>query len=148
MLTPGLNFYIPFVDRIEKKLSLKEQSIDIHEQPAITKDNVVVHLDGVLFFKIKDPYQAHYAIEDYQTSLRLLAMTTMRAEVGKIKLDSLFESRNELNQATAKSLEAAISDWGIHCERYEVLKIEPPFEIKKSMQLEAEAERLKRKDII
>jgi regulator of protease activity HflC (stomatin/prohibitin superfamily) len=147
-LEPGLNFYIPFVDRIEKRLTLKEQSIDIHEQAAITKDNVVVHLDGVLFFKINDPYKANYSIDDYMTSLRLLAMTTMRSEVGKITLDSLFQSRSELNEATAKALEKAASGWGIHCERYEVLKIEPPYEIKKSMQYEAEAERLKRKDII
>ena len=75
-------------------------------------------------------------------------MTTMRSEVGKMRLDSLFQSRSELNEATANALELAVSGWGIHCERYEVLKIEPPYEIKKSMQYEAEAERLKRKDII
>jgi len=75
-------------------------------------------------------------------------MTTMRSEVGKIKLDALFQSRSELNESTAMALENSVAGWGIHCERYEVLKIEPPYEIKKSMQYEAEAERLKRKDII
>jgi len=94
-LLPGLNFYIPFIDRVEKKLSLKDQSIEIHEQAAITKDNVMVYLDGVIFFRIDDSYAAHYSIDDYETSLRLLAMTTMRSEVGKIRLDTLFQSREQ-----------------------------------------------------
>ena len=147
-LEPGISFLIPFFETVAYKISLREEAINIEKQTAITKDNVSVNMDGVLFVKVYDPYKASYSVERPLEAVRLLANTVMRSEVGKLRLDRLFQERAELNKAIVRNVTAASEVWGINCLRYEILNIEPPEEIKKSMQYEAEAERLKRRDIL
>jgi regulator of protease activity HflC (stomatin/prohibitin superfamily) len=101
---------------------------------AITKDNVTVYIGGILFVKINDPYKASYKVENPLQSVKTLAMTVMRSEIGKMKLDKLFQERNELNRAINEGVNLATDVWGLQCLRYEILNIDPPAEIKKSMQ--------------
>ncbi len=107
-----------------------------------------VSLDGTLFLKIDDPVKASYDIEDPQNSLKLLAQTIMRSEIGKLNLDELFQERNKLNMAIYNGVSQAAGSWGIRCLRYEILNIDPPESVKKSMQSVVEAERTKRREII
>lgn len=150
ILQPGLHFFIPFIDRIAHRHSIKELMIHIRQkdQTAITKDNVHLTITGALFICINDPYKASYSVNNYEEATRLMALTIMRSEIGKMNLDTLFQERATLNERIKVGMEKSIADWGIDCLRYELLKIEPPEEIKRSMQLQAEAERLKRRDII
>ncbi|KAL4497002.1 hypothetical protein ABPG72_002158 [Tetrahymena utriculariae] len=147
-LNPGLHFLIPVMDRISYNMSLKEESITVENQQAITKDNVTVLIGGTLFIRIDDPYKASYNIEKPLESVKLLALTVLRSEIGKIKLDKLFKERQELNKAVNQAVNKAANIWGINCLRYEILQIDPPNEIKQSMQYEAEAERLKRREVV
>jgi len=147
-LDPGFNWLVPFFDNVSYKHSTKEEAIKIEKQTAITQDNVSLNIDGVLFVKILDPFKASYQVEEPLQSVRLLATTLMRSEIGKLKLDKLFQEREELNKAINHGVNSAAEIWGISCLRYEILNIDPPEDIKKSMQSEAEAERLKRKDIL
>lgn len=147
-LQPGFNWLTPFFDKVAYKHSLKEEAVKIEKQTAITQDNVSLNIDGVLFFRVFDPLKASYQVENPLESVKLLALTLMRSEIGKLKLDKLFQEREELNKAINQGVNSAAEIWGIQCMRYEILNIEPPEDIKKSMQSEAEAERLKRKDIL
>jgi len=147
-LEPGFNWLVPFLDKVAYKQSLKEEAIKIEKQTAITQDNVFLNIDGVLFIKIFDPIKASYEVENPLEAVRLLALTLMRSEIGKLKLDKLFQERVELNKAINQGVNMAAEIWGISCLRYEILNIDPPDDIKRSMQSEAEAERLKRKDIL
>lgn len=147
-LEPGFHFLIPFVDNVQYSINFKEQAIHVKDQRAITRDNVALTLDGVVFFRIEDEQKASYSIGNYSEALKLLAMTSMRSELGKIELNNVFSSRKELNQKILHSLAETTHTWGISCDRYEILKIEPPREVRQSMQLQAEAERIRRKDII
>jgi regulator of protease activity HflC (stomatin/prohibitin superfamily) len=147
-LKPGVNFKIPFVDKIAYRHNLKEQIISIERQTAITRDNVKINIDGVLYFKINDPYKASYAVKDPIGAMSLLAQTSMRSEIGKLELDSTFEERESLNQMIKKSLNEASDKWGIDCMRYEIKDIQPPDRIKRSMEMQAESERMKRSRIL
>ena len=147
-LDPGFNWLVPFFDKVSYKQSLKEEAIKIEKQTAITQDNVFLNIDGVLFIKIFDPVKASYQVENPLEAVKLLALTLMRSEIGKLKLDKLFQERVELNKAINQGVNSAAEIWGISCLRYEILNIDPPEDIKRSMQSEAEAERLKRKDIL
>ena len=147
-LEPGLNWLVPFLDNVSYRHSLKEEAIKIERQTAITQDNVSINMDGVLFIRIFDPLKASYQVEQPLEAARFLAVTLMRSEVGKLKLDRLFQEREELNKAINEGVNSAAEPWGISCLRYEILNIDPPEDIKKSMQAEAEAERLKRRDIL
>jgi regulator of protease activity HflC (stomatin/prohibitin superfamily) len=147
-VSSGLHFKIPFCDSVAYEYSLKEQVFHIDSQTAITKDNVKIKIDGVLYCKITDSYKASYNISDPIFALSLLAQTSMRSLIGKIDLDVTFKERNTLNAHIQEALDKASEKWGITCLRYEIKDIKPPEEIKRSMELQAEHERLKRSEIL
>jgi regulator of protease activity HflC (stomatin/prohibitin superfamily) len=144
----GLNFIMPFIDRISADRSLKEQAADIQEQSAITKDNISLMVDGVLYFRVMDPYKATYGVEDYVFAVTQLAQTTMRSELGKMELDKTFEERDILNTKIVTSINQAAGPWGIQVMRYEIKDIIPPGSIMEAMEAQMKAERVKRAQIL
>jgi regulator of protease activity HflC (stomatin/prohibitin superfamily) len=148
VLKPGLNFKIPVLDMVAYKHSLKEQVINVDSQNAITRDNVKLRIDGVLYYKFFDPWKASYNVKNPITALSLLAQTSMRSEIGKIDLDRTFEERETLNAKIRVTVGHASEMWGIECMRYEIKDISPPEQIRRSMELQAESERIKRSKIL
>ncbi|MDK2778378.1 MAG: paraslipin [Pseudomonadota bacterium] len=144
----GLNFIIPFVDRIAADRSLKEQAVDVPSQSAITKDNITLSVDGVLYFRVLDPYKATYGVDDYVFAVTQLAQTTMRSELGKMELDKTFEERNLLNTNIVTSINEASEPWGIQVLRYEIKDIVPPKSVMDAMEAQMKAERVKRAQIL
>jgi len=144
----GLNFILPFVDRISAVRSLKEQAVDVPEQSAITKDNISLSVDGVLYFRVLDPYKATYGVEDYVFAVTQLAQTTMRSELGKMELDKTFEERDVLNTNIVASINDASGPWGIQVLRYEIKDIVPPQSVMEAMEAQMKAERVKRAQIL
>lgn len=144
----GLNFLMPFIDRVAADRSLKEQAVDVPEQSAITKDNISLHVDGVLYFRVLDPYKATYGVDDYVFAVTQLAQTTMRSELGKMELDKTFEERDVLNTNIVSSINAASEPWGIQVLRYEIKDIVPPQSIMEAMEAQMKAERVKRAQIL
>jgi len=147
-LTAGLNFIVPVMDKVAYKVSLKEQARDVPSQGAITKDNITLTVDGVLYLKVVDPEKAVYGIEDYIFGVVQLAQTTMRSEIGKISLDKTFEERELLNQAIVSAINEAGESWGTTCLRYEIKDITPPKSVLEAMERQMKAERDKRASIL
>ncbi len=143
-LTPGLNFLIPFVDRVAYKHSLKEIPMDVPSQVCITKDNTQLTVDGVLYFQVTDPMRASYGSSNYVVAITQLAQTTLRSVIGKLELDRTFEERDIINSNVVQALDEAALNWGVKVLRYEIKDLTPPQEILRSMQAQITAEREKR----
>ena len=144
VLQAGFHILIPFVDVIRYRHTLKEQSIDIPAQICITRDNVQVQVDGVLYLKVLNPERASYGISDYLFAITQLCQTTLRSEVGKIDLDKTFEERTAINTAVVSELDKASEPWGVKVLRYEIRNITPPGDILAAMEKQMRAEREKR----
>ena len=144
----GLNFILPFIDRISADRSLKEKAVDVPEQSAITKDNISLSVDGVLYFRVLDPYKATYGIDDYVFAVTQLAQTTMRSELGKMELDKTFEERDILNTNIVAAINEASGPRGIQVLRYEIKDIVPPQSVMEAMEAQMKAERVKRAQIL
>lgn len=144
----GLNFIIPFLDRIAADRSLKEQAVDVPSQSGITKDNISLSVDGVLYFRVLDPYKATYGVDNYIFAVTQLAQTTMRSELGKMELDKTFEERSHLNTNIVNAINEAAAPWGIQVMRYEIKDIVPPASIMDAMEAQMKAERVKRAQIL
>ncbi|WP_191603410.1 SPFH domain-containing protein [Marinomonas algicola] len=144
----GLNFIVPFIDRISADRSLKEQAVDVPEQSAITKDNISLHVDGVLYFRVLDAYKATYGVDNYVFAVTQLAQTTMRSELGKMELDKTFEERDLLNTNIVAAINDAAGPWGIQVLRYEIKDIIPPQSVMQAMEAQMKAERVKRAQIL
>lgn len=148
VLDPGLAILIPFIEQIKYVQSLKEVATEVPSQSAITLDNVTLQLDGILYYRVEDPYQASYGVEDCEYAVTQLAQTTMRSELGKITLDKIFQERTSLNSNIINAISEAASAWGIKCKRYEIRDIQLPPKVKEAMQMQVEAERKKRAAIL
>ncbi len=143
-LGAGFHLLFPFLDVIRYRHSLKENAIDIPEQICITRDNVQVGVDGVLYIKVLDPERASYGISDYKFGIIQLAQTTLRSEIGKIELDRTFEERTHVNLQIVNELDKASDPWGIKVLRYEIRNISPPQDVLEAMEKQMRAEREKR----
>lgn len=148
VLEPGMSLIIPIIQKVAYKHSLKEQAVDILAQTAISKDNVTLSIDGVLYIKIVDPVSASYGVNNPYYAISQLAQTTMRSEIGKMQLDRTFEERDTLNLAIVSTINEAAQHWGIQCMRYEIKDIQPPTSILEAMELQVAAERQKRARIL
>ncbi len=147
-LEAGYHFLLPFLDAIRYKHSLKEIARDIPEQICITKDNVQVAVDGVLYLSVVDAHDASYGIDDYDFAIAQLAQTTLRSEIGKIELDKTFEERTNINREVVSELDKATESWGIKVKRYEIKNITPPHDVLAAMEKQMRAEREKRATIL
>jgi regulator of protease activity HflC (stomatin/prohibitin superfamily) len=147
-LDAGFHILVPFIDRIRYKHSLKEVATDIPEQVCITRDNVQVSVDGILYLKILNPQRASYGISDYNFALIQLAQTTLRSEIGKIELDRTFEERTNINIQVVNELDKASEAWGVKVLRYEIKNITPPKDVLNAMEKQMRAEREKRAVIL
>ncbi len=147
-LNAGFHSLVPFLERIAYKHTLKEQAADIAEQVCITKDNVQVGVDGVLYLQVLDPGRASYGIGNYMFAISQLAQTTLRSEIGKIDLDRTFEERGTINQNVVAELDKASDPWGVKVLRYEIRNINPPHDVLSAMEKQMRAEREKRAVIL
>lgn len=148
ILNAGFHILMPFIERIAYRHTLKEQAVDIAEQICITKDNVQVGVDGVLYMQVLDPGRASYGIGDYMFAISQLAQTTLRSEIGKIDLDRTFEERGTINANVVDELDKASDPWGVKVMRYEIKNINPPHDVLSAMEKQMRAEREKRAVIL
>ena len=144
----GFHILIPFVERIAYRHNLKEHAVDIPEQICITRDNVQVGVDGVLYMKVLDAQRASYGIGDFIFAISQLAQTTLRSEIGKIDLDRTFEERGTINASVVMELDKASDPWGVKVLRYEIKNINPPQDVLSAMEKQMRAEREKRAVIL
>ena len=147
-MVAGLNVLFPFIDKVAYDQSLKEHAFDVPSQGAITKDNISLVVDGVLYLKLLDAYKASYGVDAYVYAVSQLAQTTMRSEIGKIDLDKTFEERESLNINIVNAINLASEPWGVQVMRYEIKDIEPPRTILDAMERQMKAEREKRATIL
>ena len=146
-LEAGFHILLPFIDKVAYKHSLKEQAVDVPPQSCITKDNIAVEVDGILYLQVVDPKKASYGINNYLFASIQLAQTTMRSVMGKLDLDKTFEEREAINQVIVAAVDKASDPWGVKVTRYEVKNIIPPQSIKDAMEKQMRAEREKRATI-
>ena len=147
-LSAGLNFIIPFIQSVAADRNLKEQSLEIVSQSAITKDNISLNIDGILFMKVTDAAAATNNVTDYKMAVTQLAMTTMRNAIGSLELDDCFQNRDAINAQILNSMTEATSPWGVMVTRYEIKDINPPQSIREDMEKQMTAEREKRSVIL
>lgn len=143
-LTPGLNFVVPFIDKVAYKHSLKEIPLDVPSQVCITRDNTQLQVDGILYFQVTDAKLASYGSSNYLMAISQLAQTTLRSVIGKLELDKTFEERATINHQVIASIDEAALNWGVKVLRYEIKDLTPPKEILHAMQSQITAEREKR----
>ena len=143
-LNAGLHILIPFIDRVAYRHSLKETAVDVPPQNCITRDNIAVEVDGVLYLQILDPVKASYGIQDFLFASTQLAQTTMRSEMGKLELDRTFEEREMINGAIIEAVDKASDPWGVKVTRYEIKNINPPRTVTDALEKQMRAEREKR----
>ena len=143
-LESGFYMLIPFVERAAYKQTLKEQAMDVAPQICITKDNIPIEVDGIIYLQVKDAVKASYGIVDYGFALTQLSQTTMRSIIGKMELDKTFEEREHINHHIVAAVEKACEPWGVHVTRYEIKNIVPPKSIREAMEKQMKAERDKR----
>ena len=143
-LTPGLNFLIPFIDKVAYKHSLKEIPLDVPSQVCITRDNTQLLVDGILYFQVTDPMRASYGSSNYIMAVTQLAQTSLRSVIGKLELDKTFEERDIINAQVVAAIDEAALNWGVKVLRYEIKDLTPPKEILHAMQSQITAEREKR----
>lgn len=143
-LTPGLNFVVPFVDKVIQKHSLKEIPLDVPSQICITRDNTQLQVDGILYFQVTDPRLASYGSSNYIVAVTQLAQTSLRSVIGKLELDKTFEERTIINSQVVAAIDEAALNWGVKVLRYEIKDLTPPKEILLAMQSQITAEREKR----
>ena len=144
VLNPGLNFLIPFLDRVAYKHLLKEIPLDVPSQVCITRDNTQLTVDGIIYFQVTDAKLASYGSSNYITAITQLAQTTLRSVIGRMELDKTFEERDDINRTVVASLDEAAVSWGVKGLRYEIKDLVPPQEILRAMQAQITAEREKR----
>jgi regulator of protease activity HflC (stomatin/prohibitin superfamily) len=142
--TAGFQILIPFIDKIRYRHTLKEQAIDVAPQICITRDNIAVEVDGILYLQILDPQKASYGIDNYRFASIQIAQTTMRSVIGKLELDRTFEERETINVSIVDAVDKASEPWGVKVTRYEVKNISPPQSIRDAMEKQMRAEREKR----
>ena len=143
-LAPGLNFLVPFVDRVAYRHSLKEIPLDVPSQVCITRDNTQLQVDGIIYFQVTDPMRASYGSSNYIMAISQLAQTTLRSVIGKLELDKTFEERETINARVVEAIDEAALNWGVKVLRYEIKDLTPPAEILRAMQAQITAEREKR----
>jgi regulator of protease activity HflC (stomatin/prohibitin superfamily) len=143
-LTPGLNFLVPFIDKVAYKHNLKEIPLDVPSQVCITRDNTQLQVDGILYFQVTDPMRASYGSSNYIVAVTQLAQTSLRSVIGKLELDKTFEERDIINAQVVQAIDEAALNWGVKVLRYEIKDLTPPAEILRSMQAQITAEREKR----
>src|SRR6476646_6787683 len=143
-LAPGLEFVIPFVERVAYKHSLKEVPLDVPSQVCITRDNTQLQVDGIIYFQVTDPMRASYGSSNYIAAITQLAQTTLRSVIGKMELDKTFEERDHINTTIVNAIDESAANWGVKVLRYEIKDLTPPKEILHAMQAQITAEREKR----
>jgi len=143
-LMPGLNFLVPFIDKVAYKHLLKEVPLDIASQVCITRDNTQLQVDGILYFQVTDPMRASYGSSNYIVAVTQLAQTSLRSVIGKLELDKTFEERDIINAQVVQAIDEAALNWGVKVLRYEIKDLTPPKEILHAMQAQITAEREKR----
>jgi len=146
-LEAGFHILVPFIDRVAYRHTLKEQAVDVKPQQCITRDNIAVEVDGILYMQVVDAKKASYGINNYQFASAQLAQTTMRSVMGKLELDKTFEERETINSVIVEAVDKASDPWGVKVTRYEVKNILPPQSIKDAMEKQMRAEREKRATI-
>ena len=144
VLYAGFHILVPFVDRVAYRRSLKEQVLDVPKQTCITRDNVSVDVDGVIYLQVITPEKSAYGISDYEWGAVQLAQTSLRSVIGKLELDRTFEERSKINQEVVEALDAATAPWGVKVLRYEIRDITPPRTVMEAMEKQMRAEREKR----
>ena len=144
ILSPGLNFLVPFIDKVAYKHSLKEIPLDVPSQVCITRDNTQLQVDGILYFQVTDPMRASYGSSNYIMAVTQLAQTSLRSVIGKLELDKTFEERDIINAQIVAAIDEAALNWGVKVLRYEIKDLTPPKEILHAMQAQITAEREKR----
>ena len=143
-LAPGLNFLVPFIDRVAYRHSLKEIPLDVPSQICITRDNTQLQVDGILYYQVTDPMRASYGSSNYDMAISQLAQTTLRSVIGRLELDKTFEERDMINAKVVEAIDEAALNWGVKVLRYEIKDLTPPAEILRAMQAQITAEREKR----